>query len=53
MHTVWLSLMPQTIKKKNKTCNVGDVGSILGLERSPRKEHGYLLWYSCLENPYG
>ena len=40
-------------KKKKEICNVGDVGSILGLEKSPRKEHGYLLWYSGLENPYG
>ena len=31
-----LSLMPQTIKIY--TCNMGDVGSILGLERSPGKE---------------
>ena len=34
--------------------NVGDVreiGSIPGLERSPRGGHGNLLQYSCLENP--
>ena len=27
-----------------------DLGSILGLERSPGEGHGYLLQYSCLEN---
>ena len=31
--------------------NVGDLGSIPGLERSPEKENGNLLQYSCLENP--
>ena len=28
-----------------------DVGSILGLERSPRVGNGNPLQYSCLENP--
>ena len=32
------------------TCNAGDLGSILGLGRSPRKGKGYLLQYSGLEN---
>ena len=32
------------------TCNVGDLGSIPGLERSPGGEHGNPLQYSCLEN---
>ena len=27
-----------------------DVSSILRSGRSPRRWHGYLLWYSCLEN---
>ena len=31
-------------------CNVGDLGSIPGLGRSPRGGHGNLLQYSCLEN---
>ena len=30
---------------------VRDVGSILGLGRSPGGGHGDLLQYSCLENP--
>ena len=32
---------------------VGDVGLILGLERSPGGGHGNLLQYSCLENSHG
>ena len=31
--------------------DTGDVGSIPGLGRSPGGEHGYILQYSCLENP--
>ena len=31
-------------------CNVGDLGSISGLGRSPGEEHGNPLQYSCLEN---
>ena len=38
---------------KESTCNVGDLGSIPGLGRSPREGNSYLLQYSCLENPYG
>ena len=30
--------------------NIGDVGSILGLGRSPGGENGNPLQYSCLEN---
>ena len=38
---------------KESACNVGDLGSIPGLGRSPgerRKEKGYSLQYSSLEN---
>ena len=35
---------------KESTCNVGDLGSIPGLERSPGKGNGYPLQYSGLEN---
>ena len=35
---------------KEPACNVGDQGSIPGLERSPREGIGNPLWYSCLEN---
>ena len=38
---------------KESTCNVGDLGSIPGLGRSPGGRHGNPLQYSCLENPYG
>ena len=32
-------------------CNVGDLGSILGLGRSPGERNGNPLQYSSLENP--
>ena len=34
-------------------CNVGDLGSIPGLGRSPGGGHGNPLQCSCLENPCG
>ena len=36
---------------KGSACNVGDLGLIPGLRRSPGEENGNLLQYSCLENP--
>ena len=36
---------------KESTCNVGNLGSISGLGRSPGRVHGNPLQYSCLENP--
>ena len=36
---------------KASACNVGDVGSIPGLGRSPGEGNGNALQYSCLENP--
>ena len=38
---------------KESTCNVEDLGSILGLERSLGGTHDNLFQYSCLENPHG
>ena len=38
---------------KQSVCNVGDMGSIPGLGRSPREGHGNPLQYSHLENPHG
>ena len=38
---------------KDSACNVGDLGSIPGLGRSPGGGHGNPLQYSCLENPHG
>ena len=35
---------------KESICNVGDLGSIPGLGKSPGGGHGNLLQYSCLEN---
>ena len=37
---------------KESACNVGDLGSILGLGRPPRGGHGNPLQHSCLENPH-
>ena len=36
---------------KESSCNVGDLGSIPGLERSPGEGKGDSLQYSGLENP--
>ena len=36
---------------KESACNVGDLGSIPGLGRSPGEGKGYPLQYSGLENP--
>ena len=37
---------------KESACNVGDLGSIPGLGRSPGEGHGNPLQYSCLENSH-
>ena len=36
---------------KASACNVGDLGSIPGLERSSGEANGNPLQYPCLENP--
>ena len=46
--TGWASLVAQLIKKS--TCNVGDLGLIPGLGRSPGEGKSYPLQYSGLEN---
>ena len=38
---------------KESACNVGDLGWIPGLGRSPGEGKGNPLQYSCLENPIG
>ena len=38
---------------KESACNVGDLGSIPWLGRSPGRGQGNLSQYSCLENPHG
>ena len=39
------------VEVKASACNVGDLGSIPGLGRSPGEGNGNPLQYSCLENP--
>ena len=36
---------------KNQPANAGDLGSILGLGRSPGEGNGNPVQYSCMENP--
>ena len=43
--------LPRWCRDKESACNVGDLGSIPGLGRSPGEGNGNWLWYSCLENP--
>ena len=38
------------LRYKDSACNMGDLGSISGLGRSPGGRNGYLLQYSALEN---
>ena len=45
----WASLVAQLVKKS--ACNVGDLGLIPGLGRSPGGGHGNPLQSSSLENP--
>ena len=44
---------PSSSTGKESTCNVGDLGSIPGLGRSPGGGLGKPLQYSCLENLRG
>ena len=44
---------PGGLAGKESTCNVGDLGLIPGLGRSPGEGHGNPLQYSCLENLHG
>ena len=41
---------PHSSLGKESACNVGDLGWIPGLGRSPAEEKDYPLWYSGLEN---
>ena len=40
-----------SVSKQSACCNVGDLGLIPGLGRSPGGGHGNPVQYSCLENP--
>ena len=42
---------PDGSDSKESVCNVGDLGSIPGLERSPGEGNGNPFRYSCLEDP--
>ena len=44
---------PGSSAGKESTCNVGDLGSIPGLGRSPGEGNSYSLQYSGLENSMG
>ena len=45
---IHVSLVAQTVK--NNTCNVGELGSIPGLGKSPGEGNGYPLQFSGLKN---
>ena len=47
----FLNCFPPSSVGKESACNVGDPGSIPGLERSSGEGTGNPLQYSCLENP--
>ena len=52
MHDLFISLcFPCGSAGKESACNVGDLGSIPGLRRSPGGGNGNPLQYSCLGNP--
>jgi len=53
-HSLYLYLsqgFPGGSVGKESACNVGDLGSIPGLGRSPGEGNGNPFQYSCLENP--
>ena len=52
-NTQGLFIFPGGSVGKESACNVGDLGLIPGLGRSPGRGHGTCLQYSCLENPHG
>ena len=47
----WVWGFPGGFDGKVSARNVGDLGSVPGLERSPGEGNGNLLQYSCLQNP--
>ena len=51
LHFILLQGFPDSSIGKESACNTGDLGSILGLGRSPGEGNGNPLQYSCLENP--
>ena len=53
MTTLTIQGLPGGSDSKESACNVGDLGSIPELGRSPGGSHGHPLQYSCLENSHG
>ena len=53
MTTLTIQGLPGGSDSKESACNVGDLGSIPELGRSPGGSHGHSLQYSCLENSHG
>ena len=51
LSTVVIIGFPGGSDSREPTCNVGDLGSIPGLGRSPERGHGNPLQYFCLEKP--
>ena len=49
----YVKIFPGGSDGQESACNAGDISLIPGLGRSSGKENGYLLRYSCLENPHG
>ena len=52
-HRYQLLGFPGGLDSKESACNVGDLGSIPGLGRSPGGGHGNPPQYSCLRNTHG
>ena len=52
MSTYFLLGFPGGSDGRESAYNVGDLGSIPGLGRSPNGGHANPLQYSCLENPH-
>ena len=48
----WYFIIPGGAEVKASACNVGDLGSIPGLGRSPGEGTGNSLQYSCLRIPW-
>ena len=48
--SLWFAVFPGSSDGKVSACNVGDLGSIPGLGRSPGEGNGNPLQYPCLEN---
>ena len=46
-------LIPGGTVVKNLPASGGEASSIPGSERLPEEGNGYILQYSCLENPHG